>query len=31
LIIYNNNRVINYNEWRKLYKRKKILDDIFNM
>jgi hypothetical protein len=21
----------NYNEWRKLYKRKKILDDIFNM
>jgi hypothetical protein len=27
----NLNRVINYNEWRKLYKRKKILDDIFNM
>jgi hypothetical protein len=25
------NRVINYNEWRKLYKRKMILDDIFNM
>ena len=22
---------VNYNEWRKLYKRKKILDDIFNM
>ena len=21
----------NYNEWRKLYKRKKILDDIFNI
>jgi hypothetical protein len=21
----------NYNEWRKLYKRKLILDDIFNM
>ncbi len=21
----------NYNDWRKLYKRKKILDDIFNM
>ena len=21
----------NYNEWRKMYKRKKILDDIFNM
>jgi hypothetical protein len=24
-------KVTNYNEWRKLYKRKKILDDIFNM
>ena len=22
---------VNYNEWRKMYKRKKILDDIFNM
>jgi hypothetical protein len=22
---------VGYNEWRKLYKRKKILDDIFNM
>jgi hypothetical protein len=22
---------VNYNEWRKLYKRKKILNDIFNM
>ena len=31
LIINNNNRATNYNEWRKLYKRKKILDDIFNM
>jgi hypothetical protein len=31
LIINNNNIATNYNEWRKLYKRKKILDDIFNM
>ena len=30
-LIINNNRVTNYNEWRKLYKRKLILDDIFNM
>ena len=25
------NRATNYNEWRKLYKRKLILNDIFNM
>ena len=31
LIINDYDRVINYNEWRKLYKRKKILNDIFNM
>ena len=30
-MIFDYNEVINYNEWRKLYKRKKILDDIFNM
>ncbi len=30
-LIKSNNRTINYNEWRKLYKRKMILDDIFNM
>jgi hypothetical protein len=30
LIIYNN-KATNYNEWRKLYKRKQILNDIFNM
>ena len=27
----NNNKATNYNEWRKLYKRKQILNDIFNM
>ena len=31
MILTESNRVTNYNEWRKLYKRKKILDDIFNM
>ena len=31
LIINNNNIATNYNEWRKLYKRKLILNDIFNM
>ena len=30
-LIMSNNRTINYNEWRKMYKRKMILDDIFNM
>jgi hypothetical protein len=30
-LIFQDNKVINYNEWRKLYKRKQILDDIFNM
>jgi hypothetical protein len=30
-LIKSNNRTINYNEWRKLYKRKLILNDIFNM
>ena len=30
-LIINNNRVTNYKEWRKLYKRKLILNDIFNM
>ena len=30
-LIINNNRVTNYKEFQKLYKRKKILDDIFNM
>jgi hypothetical protein len=30
-MIFDYNEVTNYNEWRKLYKRKKILDDIFNM
>ena len=30
-LIISNNKVTNYNEWRKMYKRKKILDDIFNM
>ena len=27
----NNNKATNYNEWRKLYKRKQILNDIFNI
>jgi hypothetical protein len=31
LIINDYDRATNYNEWRKLYKRKLILDDIFNM
>ena len=31
LIINSDNKAINYNEWRKLYKRKLILNDIFNM
>jgi hypothetical protein len=31
LIINEFNITTNYNEWRKLYKRKMILDDIFNM
>ena len=31
LIIDGYNKATNYNEWRKLYKRKKILNDIFNM
>ena len=30
-MIFDYNKVTNYNEWRKLYKRKMILDDIFNM
>jgi hypothetical protein len=30
-LIINNNRATNYKEFQKLYKRKKILDDIFNM
>jgi hypothetical protein len=30
-LIFDGNKATNYNEWRKLYKRKKILDDIFNM
>jgi hypothetical protein len=30
-MIFQNHKVTNYNEWRKLYKRKQILDDIFNM
>ena len=30
-LIFDYNKVTNYNEWRKLYKRKMILDDIFNM
>jgi hypothetical protein len=30
-MIFDYNEVTNYNEWRKLYKRKQILDDIFNM
>jgi hypothetical protein len=31
LILNDFNRATNYNEWRKLYKRKLILNDIFNM
>jgi hypothetical protein len=31
LIINSDNKATNYNEWRKMYKRKMILDDIFNM
>ena len=31
LVFIGNNIATNYKEWRKLYKRKKILDDIFNM
>jgi hypothetical protein len=30
-LIFNFNIATNYNEWRKLYKRKLILNDIFNM
>jgi Leucine-rich repeat (LRR) protein len=30
-LIFSSNKATNYNEWRKLYKRKLILDDIFNM
>ena len=30
-MLFQNHKVTNYNEWRKLYKRKQILDDIFNM
>ena len=29
LIINNNNKATNYNEWRKLYKRKLILDELY--
>jgi hypothetical protein len=31
LIIDGYNKSTNYNDWRKMYKRKKILNDIFNM
>jgi hypothetical protein len=31
LIINSDNKATNYNKWRKLYKRKQILNDIFNM
>jgi hypothetical protein len=31
LIIDGYNKATNYKEWRKMYKRKKILNDIFNM
>jgi hypothetical protein len=31
LIINDSDIATNYKEWRKMYKRKKILDDIFNM
>ena len=30
-LIFQDNKATNYNEWRKLYKRKKILNDIFDM
>jgi hypothetical protein len=30
-MIFDYNAVTNYNEWRKMYKRKLILNDIFNM
>ena len=30
-LIFDYSRATNYNEWRKLYKRKLILNDIFNM
>ena len=30
-LIFEDNKATNYNEWRKLYKRKKILDDIFKI
>ena len=30
-LILQGDKATNYNQWRKLYKRKKILDDIFNM
>ena len=30
-LIFSSNKATNYNEWRKLYKRKLILNDIFNM
>ena len=30
-LIFDDNRVTNYNEWRKMYKRKLILNDLFNM
>ena len=30
-LIFDGNRATNYKEFQKLYKRKKILDDIFNM
>jgi hypothetical protein len=30
-LIFDYSRATNYNEWRKMYKRKQILNDIFNM
>ena len=30
-LIFDVNKATNYNEWRKMYKRKKILDDIFKI
>jgi hypothetical protein len=30
-LIISNNKATNYNQWRKIYKRKLILNDIFNM
>ena len=30
-LIFDGNKATNYNEWRKMYKRKLILNDIFNM